>query len=52
MESRQVEACTRNTEAIKRDKQVTCDLVNRREETLEKERILPEARMRKYKKTN
>lgn len=37
--------------AIRRNKQVTCDLVNGREETLEKERILPEARMRNYKKT-
>lgn len=52
MESRQAEASIRNTEAIKRDKQVAHDLVDGREETLEKERVLPEARMRKYKKTS
>lgn len=52
MESRQMEASTRNAEAIERDKQVAHDFVNGREETPEKERVLPEARIRKYKKTS
>lgn len=52
MESRQVEASTRSAEAVKRDKQVAHDLVNGREETPEKERVLPKARVRKYKKTS
>lgn len=46
-------ACTGNTEVVKRDKHVKLSygLVNGREETPEKERALPEARVRKYKKT-
>lgn len=50
MESRQVEASTRNAEAVKRDKQVAHDLVNGREETPEKERVLPKARVRSIKR--
>lgn len=47
-----MEASTRSAEAVKRDKQVAHDLVNGREETPEKERVLPKARVRKYKKTS